>query len=392
MNIDNIQEFASRLVKISSRAASDNIEPVCNTAFGELESLELDPNYLYEYRRRANHNPKNLVGLSATITGAHANPKHLCFNACIDTAPFGDVRNWLSCDPTSGIISEDKLYGRGAADSKIAAAIFTHLLKDLKTNHFNEIGKVSLLLDADEHSGEFGGVKRFVELNDDIDGVWIGYPGNKSINIGARGYYRFTATIFGESAHTGSGKNKGKNAIYKSLKLIDIANKKNKNLEVDDEFRLRPKFTVTEIHAGTGFSIVPDSCEIYFDFRLTPKFDRKWAIGQFNSMASEANLRVQEGDYSIQEVGSWPAYSLDPSSRLVKCIQNAAQKYFQRDVYAINVGPSSIANYLYSQGIDATCGFGVEASGIHSNDEWCNLKDIGPVYNAYKDAVIDFFQ
>jgi succinyl-diaminopimelate desuccinylase len=52
-----------------------------------------------------------------------------CLDACLDTAPFGDLIAW-DHPPTEPHIVDGWLQGRGAADCKIAVAIFSHLAAD----------------------------------------------------------------------------------------------------------------------------------------------------------------------------------------------------------------------------------------------------------------------
>ncbi len=112
------------------------------------------------------------VGLTYAVTGAHPGPRWV-LDACLDTAPLGDEHAWTH-PPTSAAIDDGWLYGRGSADSKPAAAIFCHLAARLDTIADRLCGSLVLLFDVDEHTGGFGGAKRYFEgpdAPDDVAGV-----------------------------------------------------------------------------------------------------------------------------------------------------------------------------------------------------------------------------
>jgi len=57
--------------------------------------------------------------------------------------------------------------------------------------------------------------------------------------------------------------------------------------EQDAVFQFGPKLTVTQIHGGSGFSVVPDSCRIDVDIRLTPSFGADRALNLMEEVCSE---------------------------------------------------------------------------------------------------------
>ncbi|MGH3601451.1 MAG: M20/M25/M40 family metallo-hydrolase, partial [Pseudonocardiaceae bacterium] len=80
----------------------------------------------------------------------------MVLDACLDSAPFGDETTWTH-PPTSGVIKDGWMWGRGSSDSKVAVAIFCHLATRLAVNPEQLHGSVVLLFDLDEHTGRFGG-------------------------------------------------------------------------------------------------------------------------------------------------------------------------------------------------------------------------------------------
>ena len=102
--------------------------------------------------------------------------------------------------PTDGSVRDGRLLGRGAADSKIGVAIFAHIFAKMYSLH-DKVGRLSLMVDGDEPSAEFNGIKKFMEDRSKIDAVYIGYPGSRQINTGARGFARYIIeSVFGLAA------------------------------------------------------------------------------------------------------------------------------------------------------------------------------------------------
>jgi succinyl-diaminopimelate desuccinylase len=129
-------------------------------------------------------------------------------DACLDTAPFGDEHAWTH-PPTSAVIEDGWLWGRGSADSKSGAAIFCHIAARLSASTDYLHGSLVLLFDVDEHTGGFGGAKRYFEGPDapgDVAGVMIGYPGMDTLVVGGRGVYRAKLHVRGVASHSGGSK------------------------------------------------------------------------------------------------------------------------------------------------------------------------------------------
>jgi succinyl-diaminopimelate desuccinylase len=85
------------------------------------------------------------------------------------------------------------MWGRGTSDSKVGAAIFCHIATRLAPVAERLHGRVVLLFDVDEHTGHFGGAKRYFEgpgAPTDVAGVMIGYPGLDTLIVGGRGVFR----------------------------------------------------------------------------------------------------------------------------------------------------------------------------------------------------------
>lgn len=374
--VDSILSLASALIKTPSQAGIDDPTRVAAVMTAWLRRRGLAVRVLQREGKT--------VGQYVELPGKTGGYR-LCLNACLDTASVGDVEAWSS-PPTEPVEHEGWLYGRGSADSKMGAAIFAHLAKEISTQRERQ-GTLFVLFDNDEHTGAFGGVKSFVEEVGSLDGAMIGYPGNFGVVTGARGFYRAELTFFGTSAHSGASKPTKDNAIVRGSEFVARLSSLQPPVETDPRFPMGPKATVTEMSGGSGFSVVPDRCRIKVDVRLTPSFDAAWARGWIKNVANAVERSVpSRRPYILEELESWPPYALPEASKLAQALQEAAQTAWGRPIERVICGPSNIGNFLASRGVPATCGFGVTYEAMHAVNERAFVGSIAPVYHAYRTA------
>ncbi|MEO7193609.1 MAG: M20/M25/M40 family metallo-hydrolase [Pseudonocardiaceae bacterium] len=369
-------ELTRALVRIPTRAGIDPYDPIVDVLSGWMREQGLATTLLRDGTGAA-------VGLTTEIRGDHPGPRWV-LDACLDTAPFGDETAWTH-PPTSGVIEDGWLWGRGSSDSKAAVAIFCHLATRLATSTAQLHGTVVLLFDLDEHTGRFGGATRYFEGPDaphDVAGVMIGYPGMDKLVIGGRGVHRAQLHVHGTAAHSGASK-PSPNAIDKAAHLIRELTETELPDGASAEFPLPGKVTVTAIHGGQGYSVTPDLCTLNIDIRTTPTFDDTAAATLLNQVTTRVDQHWPDTRPTlIQLTTRWPAYALPTNSPLRTTLLRVARAYGV-DVEAKIAGPSNIGNYLAGLGIPATAGFGVTYTGLHATNERIQLDTIPTIQAVY---------
>lgn len=381
----SIVELIGRLVRTPSRAGIDDYRAVFGLLAGWLAERGIPV-------RRLDGADGSPLALVAEVAGGPG-PQYW-LNATVDTAGFGDEREW-TLPPASGEIRDGWLYGRGSADSKSGAAIFCHIAAAWHQRRAQLQGTLKLVFDGDEHTGTFAGIRHALarEGKSTLAGVLLGYPGLDKVGIGGRGFERAVVSVHGRSAHSGSASRHGVNAVSAAARLVD-------HLErtplpepgsdargadpAGDAFPLPPTLTVTAIEGGHGFSEVPDLCQVRVDMRLTPSFCRDSARRHLESTVDALDHGAST---RVAWIPGWPAYRLPPQSRLARALIDAAGEILGRPVEPAVVGPSNVANLLYHEGIEATCGFGVTYRNAHATDERIELATVLPVYRVYHRAV-----
>jgi succinyl-diaminopimelate desuccinylase len=382
----SVVELLRDLVRIPSRGRLDPYDPVLKLVGSWLADRGLAWRYLHDEQG-------DLVGLVCDVVGGRPGPRYV-LDACADTAPFGDEAAWRH-PPTSAVVEDGWLYGRGSADSKAAIAIFSHLAARLRQQVEQLAGTVTLLFDADEHTGRFGGARRYFsgpDVPDDVAGVMIGYPGPDHVVVGCRGFLRAAITVTGTAGHSGSSKPVSGNAVEKAAELVHRLVHAELPTVASEAFPLPPKLTVTAVHGGEasgGYTIVPDRCMVHVDVRLTPAFDAAAATTLLEQEAMAVDREHPTTRQTLLEVvGTWPAYRLDSRSLLSRALLHAADRATGRAPRPKVAGPSNIGNYLAELGIEATAGFGVAYRNAHGTDECIELSTIPSVQAAYHEAVV----
>ncbi|MFE6335216.1 M20 family metallopeptidase [Streptomyces sp. NPDC057798] len=381
----SVVELARELIRRPSRGGIDDYGPVLGVLEDWLAARCLP-------HRRLHDDAGELVGLLVEIPGGRPG-SWWTLDACVDTAPYGDESAW-SFPPASGEVADGWLLGRGAADSKLAAAMFCHIAADLAEHVVDLAGGLAVLLDVDEHTGGFGGARAY--LTDEHAarpaGVMIGYPGVDEVVVGGRGLWRATITVHAPAGHSGSSKNVV-GAISRAARLVTLLDA----AELPSGagacgFPLPPKLSVTSFHGGQGFSVTPDRCELNVDIRTTPSFDSHDAETLVRKAVAEldAELPVPTAT-KITPIAVWPPFRLSENEQPAAALLNAA-KQAGLTVRPKTAGPSNIGNLLAGKGIPATAGFGVPYEGLHGIDERAHLAELPTVYAAYKRAVLELLK
>ena len=378
---ESVVELTRDLVTIPSRGGVNPYDPVLDRLSTWLAHRELPATVLKDSTGAT-------VGLTCEIHGSRSGPRWV-LDACLDTAPFGDERAWTH-PPTSAIIQDGWLWGRGSADSKSGAATFCHIAARLATIADQLHGNLVLLFDVNEHTGGFGGAKRYFEgpdAPDDVAGVIIGYPGMDKLVVGGRGVHRAKLHVHGVASHSGGSK-VTPSAIEKAAHLIGVLSTAELPDGAGPEFPLPGKLTVTALEGGQGYSVTPDLCSLNVNIRSTPTFDDEAAARLLEHLVAGVNdAWPGTRPTLIQADTRWPPYALAEDSRLRIALLDAA-KTAGVTVEAKIAGPSNIGNYLAGLGIPATAGFGVSYVGLHGIDERARLDTIPTVQATYHNAVL----
>ena len=264
----------------------------------------------------------------------------------------------MTVPPFAGEIRDEKLYGRGASDTKgpMAAMLWalTEAMPFIAELPF-EIWFAGLV---GEEAGQHGA--KALADQEKFDFVIAGEPTDLKTVHTHKGSQWTKLRTRGHAVHA-SRPDDGVNAIYRMMDAIEcIRTEVIPELTLlDDPVLGRPTVSVGTISGGSKINIVPDHCEVGVDVRTIP--------GQDPAIL-ERLLRSRVPDIEIESLGSMPLQT-DPSHPLIGLLGECGSKpvgapwfcdaavFAAKGCPAVALGPGSI-------------------SQAHTADEFIALADI----------------
>jgi acetylornithine deacetylase len=250
----------SDLVRIPS------VNPRMGGGSGEREIAR----YLVERLRGAGLTPAvsevqpDRPNVLATLPGQPGG-RHLLLEAHMDTVSPSHGQ----ADPFTPRLEGDRLYGRGACDTKASiAAMFLAMQSVLPVQ--GRKATLSLAFTMGEELGHEG-VAHLVASGFRADGAVVGEPTGLDVIAAHKGVIRWRLIAAGRAAHSASPED-GLNAIFKMAKLIRGLEERliPRLAERAHPLLGSPTLSVGRIAGGQQVNVVPDRCVIDVDRRTLP--------------------------------------------------------------------------------------------------------------------------
>lgn len=335
----------------------------------------------------------NVVGRIGSGEG-----RRLLYDAHTDTVGIGDPSAW-SREPYGGEIEEGVLYGRGAADNKGALAAMIYGAKSLIDAGFNLAGDLYVVGTVQEEDCEgyaIGLLCRRVKP----EAVVLGEPTNLQIARGQRGRILLVVTTYGRSCHA-SAPEQGVNAIYGMIKVVAGVEALNSTL-AQHPFLGPGSVVVTRMEgAGASLNVVPDTCRVYLDRRLTWGEDEELALAQVREIIQKEGVEAQvetmvyearsHTGYPCRQKKYFPAWLLEEEHPLLQMGARTVKG-------VLGYEPQIIGWRFSTDGVATkgdldipTIGFGPgEEAQAHSPDEHILAEDVVKAARVYAQFALDF--
>jgi acetylornithine deacetylase/succinyl-diaminopimelate desuccinylase-like protein len=272
-------------------------------------------------------------------------------------------------DPFGGEVHENRVWGRGASDTKGSMAAMLWALRgmrDLLPGLPYEIWFAGL---AGEEAGQQGA--KALASEERFDFVIAGEPTELQIVHCHKGCLRLHLTTHGKAVHSASPQ-LGVNAIYK---MVDVVAFIRDHLAAELSAFTHPilgqsTVSVGTIHGGSKSNIVPDRCEAAVDIRTVPAQD----VPRFAERLID-RLRSVCLDLEVA-VGQSPPLQTDPDHPVIHVLERIGARcigapwfcdaavFASSGAPAIAVGPGSIAQ-------------------AHTADEWITVDDLARGVNFF---------
>lgn len=176
-------------------------------------------------------------------------------------------------DPFAPTEEDGRLYGLGSNDAGASVvsliAVFRHFY-DMPNLRYN----LCVAITGEEEISGKNGVESILPLLGDIELGVVGEPTCMQMAIAERGLMVVDCVVQGAGGH--AAREEGDNAIYKALK--DIEWFKNYEFEKVSDLFGKMKMNVTVINAGTAHNVIPATCNLTVDIRITECYTHKEVI------------------------------------------------------------------------------------------------------------------
>ena len=336
------------------------------------------------------HPRPNVIAL---IEGKERQPV-FCLDAHMDVVDVGDESRW-TFPPFSGELHEERVYGRGAADTKCHLAIQLIVARVLKEMGLELAGDLILSSTVDDEIGAWPGIGFLLEKGFEKHG----FPrpdyhiAGEPTCIGlcgclARGRVWYEFTLRGKSAHGGNPK-EGINAIQKAITLANAVG----GYPIQHHPMMgADTINIGVIQGGEAINIVPSDCKITFDIRPSTKRE---VVASFMD-ATIQRLKEADPDFvdeGVRVLNNRQTGGIGPDHEFVKTIQAVVNELTGKHVEPTGDfgGYSSLGNaYWTSTNGIAGVMYGAGAfDRAHSVDEFIAVDELVEMCKVFLGLVIE---
>jgi acetylornithine deacetylase len=294
----------------------------------------------------------------------------LLFEAHMDTVSLGSMENPL--EPT---YKGDRLYGRGACDTKGSLAGMLYAMEQCAKYPEQLSADVVLCASVDEEHA-YRGLMAFLELDIPISGAIVGEPTELGIVIAQKGCARFEVRTQGKAAHT-SMPHEGNNAIYQMMDVIRFIREEIEPELAGMEHPLcgKPTIAVGTICGGEQINIVPEQCAIKVDRRTIPGEDSGKVLSDFNTRL-QAYAENNGVVCKVEELLLDWALDTSPDEAVVQAAMEASR---QLELPAILKGVpygSDASKLQHYKNIPSIVYGPGSISQAHSREEWVPIREV----------------
>ena len=314
VNEEELVRFTQELIRTNSvydpAKEGFNEEKVANFIANYLKKLGLEVHVQAVVKGRP-----NVIG----ILKGKKEGKTILFEGHTDVVTAGDIEEW-DYDPFAATIDNNRIYGRGACDTKgnVAAAIFA--VKSIIESKSEFKGNILLCIPCDEE-GMMIGIKDFIKNGwaDNVDGAVICEPEENNICICQKGAMRIVIRSYGKMAHgamplAGINPNWGMAKIICELEQLEASEKERLGKH---DYLGYPSITPTILMAPSKgeaqINVIPKECYTTLDIRTVPEQDHETLKTQIQEIVDRLAKGNKEfkADMEVIEERPWTETSKD---------------------------------------------------------------------------------
>ncbi len=331
----------------------------------------------------ANDTTEARSNVIARIPGRNSS-RRIVLEAHMDTVSI----QGMSIPPFLPNVSDGRMFGRGACDTKAGLAAMMHVLANLKRRPIQPPCDVILAAVVDEEYSFRGVIKLCEELK--ADAAIVAEPTDLRLAIASKGVLRWRILTTGKAAHS-SKAHLGTNAIYHMARVVLAIERDHAALARFPHPLLGPaSCNVGKIAGGVQVNFVPDGCVIEIDRRLLPSETVPSVWQHYQQLLDEMKAQVPELEVTMEApMLIDDAWMVDPSSAIVVVARTILQDLGWNDE-PIGVPFGSDASKLGRSGVPTIIFGPGSIDQAHAAVEYIELNQVVQAFEFYRDCALAF--
>ncbi len=331
----------------------------------------------------ANDTTEARCNVIARIPGRNSS-RRIMFEAHMDTVSI----QGMSIQPFEPNVSDGRMFGRGACDTKAGLAAMMHALANLKTQSTQPPCDVLLAAVIDEEYSFRGVTKLCEELK--ADAAIVAEPTELRTVIASKGVLRWRIITTGKAAHS-SKAHLGTNAIYHMARVVLAIEQDHAELARFPHPLLGPaSCNVGKVAGGVQVNFVPGECVIEIDRRLLPNetVPRVWQ--HYQQLLERVKAQVPELEATMEApMLVDDAWTVDPTNSIVVVARNIMHDLGLNDEL-IGVPFGSDASKLGRSGVPTIIFGPGSIDQAHAAVEYIELNQVAQAYAFYRNCALAF--
>jgi len=370
LNVDKIAEWLTRLVQIPS-VSPDQAGPRAGApSEGKLAAAVAQWLQRFDgevYTEDVLPGRPNVYGL-----WRGREDRWLAVDVHLDTVSVEQMTG----EPFSGQVTDGRVYGRGAVDTKASLAIVLALLEQMQQTGQRPATNLLIAATVDEEVGATGAPAsaRWLQQRQlSLAQLIVAEPTLCAPIHGHKGVVRLAFQIQGKSAHS-SQPQRGQNAVVAAAQLVMALQAEHTRLQAQPPTGLgQAALTVTLLQGGTGINVVPDACYLALDRRVVETERAATVVAGLRQLA-QANSPLP---FTMQIQKEIDAFFQPPDTGLVRQLGEWTGN-------APQVAPYGTNAWAYAPVAQERVVFGPGSiDQAHGAEEWVTLDELAKAAAVY---------
>ncbi len=307
--------------------------------------------------------------------------KTLLLNGHMDTVGIGDMKN-----PHQPVVSNGRLYGRGAYDMKAGLAACMVAIAEACKQKLP--GDVILTAVVDEEHASLGTEEIIKHVR--ADAAIVAEFTELKVILAHRGYIWFDIETVGRAAH-GSRPDLGVDAIAHMGRVLVGLEELGESLRAGPQHHLlgTGSLHASLIQGGREISSYPDHCLLSIERRTVPGESPQAVEAVLAAMLRRLESRDPSFKALLQRGIDRSPLETPPDAAIARVVEEAATKVLGRPAQIGGVPFWTDAALLASAGIPSLL-FGPSGAGAHADEEWVDLASVEACAQVYLAAAQEF--